>query len=49
MGTRGLISGKSGPNVGLIMGPEFPAMTANIVRNLRENRLDVHSAVRIRD
>jgi SAM-dependent methyltransferase len=32
-------------NLGLVMGPNFPAMTGNLVRNLRENRLGVLSAV----
>ena len=35
----------SGPNLGLVMGPDFPAMTRNLARNLRENRLGVLSAV----
>src|SRR5215471_10490721 len=29
----------SGPNLALVMGPDFPAMTSNLARNLRENRL----------
>jgi SAM-dependent methyltransferase len=37
--------GQSGPNLGLVMGPDFPAMTGNLARNLRENRLGVLSAV----
>ena len=37
------------PNLGLVMGPDFPAMTGNLARNLRENRLGVLSAVLIRD
>jgi hypothetical protein len=36
---------QSGPNLGLIMGPDFPAMTANLARNLRENCLGVLSPV----
>jgi SAM-dependent methyltransferase len=39
----------SGPNLGLVVGPDFRAMTANLARNLRENRLGVLSAVLIRD
>src|SRR5215468_3309935 len=39
----------SGPNLGLVMGPDFPVMTGNLARNLRENRLGVLSAVLIRD
>jgi hypothetical protein len=38
-----------GLNLGLVMGPDFPAMTGNLARNLRENRLGVLSAVLIRD
>jgi hypothetical protein len=41
--------GQSGPNLGLVMGPDFQAMTSNLARNLRENRLGVVSAVLIRD
>ncbi|MGH9325292.1 MAG: class I SAM-dependent methyltransferase [Terriglobia bacterium] len=40
---------QSGPNLGLVMGPDFPAMTGNLARNLRENRLGVLSAVLTRD
>jgi hypothetical protein len=35
----------SGPNLGLVMGPDFAPITANLVRNIRENRLGVLSAV----
>jgi hypothetical protein len=35
----------SGPNLGVVMGPEFPLMIGNLARNLRENRLGVLSAV----
>jgi SAM-dependent methyltransferase len=35
----------SGPNLGLVLGAEFQAMTANLARNIRENRLGVLSAV----
>jgi SAM-dependent methyltransferase len=38
----------SGPNLGLVMGPDFPAKTANLARNIRENRLGVLSAVLMR-
>jgi hypothetical protein len=38
--------GQTGPNLGLVLGPDFPAMTS--ARNLRENRLGVLSAVLIR-
>jgi SAM-dependent methyltransferase len=34
-----------GPNLGVVMGPDFREMTANLVRNLRENRLGLLSAV----
>ena len=40
---------QSGPNLGLIMGPDFPAIIGNLARNIRENRLGVLSAVLIRD
>lgn len=40
---------QSGPDLGLAMGPDFPAMIRNLARNLRENRLGVLSAVVIRD
>ena len=36
---------QSGPNLGVVMGPDFSAMTGNLARNLRENRLGVLSAV----
>ena len=36
---------QSGPNLGLVMGPDFATMTGNLARNLRENRLGVLSAV----
>ena len=35
----------SGPNLGVVLGPEFQAMTANLARNIREQRLGVLSAV----
>ena len=38
-----------GPNLALVMGPDFPAMTGNLARNLRENRLGVLSAVLTHD
>jgi SAM-dependent methyltransferase len=34
---------QSGPNLGMVMGPDFPAMTGNLARNVRENRLGVLS------
>ena len=40
---------QGGLNLGLAMGPDFPAMTGNLARNLRENRLGVLSAVLTRD
>jgi len=40
---------QSGPNLGLVIGPDFPAITANLARNLRENRLGVLLAVLTRD
>jgi SAM-dependent methyltransferase len=39
----------SGLNLGIVMGPDFAAMTGNLARNLGENRLGVLSAVLIRD
>lgn len=36
-------------NLGIVMGPDFPALTANLARNLRENRLGVLSAVLVRE
>lgn len=38
---------QSGPNLGLVMGPHFQAMTSNLARNFRKNRLGVLSAVLI--
>src|SRR5258708_36959333 len=39
----------SGPNLGGVMGPNFPAITGTLGRNTRENRLGVLSAVLTRD
>jgi SAM-dependent methyltransferase len=39
----------SGPNLGVVMGPEFRTMTGNVARNLGENRLGVLSAVLLRN
>ena len=36
-------------NLGVVMGPDFRAMTANLARNIRENRVGVLSAVLTRD
>ena len=33
------------PNLGAVMGPDFPVIIENLARNLRENRLGVLSAV----
>jgi SAM-dependent methyltransferase len=33
------------PNLGALMGPDFPVILGNLARNLRENRLGVLSAV----
>lgn len=41
-------SAPSGPSLGVVMGPEFQAMTGNLARNLGENRLGVLSAALIR-
>jgi SAM-dependent methyltransferase len=40
---------QSGPNLGVVMGPDFPILTGNLARNLRENRLGVISAVLTRN
>ncbi len=37
-----------GLNLGLVMGPDFPLLTGNLARNLRENRLGIQSGVLIR-
>ena len=39
----------AGLNLGVIMGPEFAAITGNLGRNIREGRLGVLSAVLTRD
>jgi SAM-dependent methyltransferase len=39
----------NGLNLAVVMGPDFPATTASLARNIRENRLGVLSAVLIRD
>jgi SAM-dependent methyltransferase len=39
----------SGLNLGVVMGPDFPALTGNLARNIRENRLGVLSTVLNRD
>lgn len=36
-------------NLGLVIGPEFPVISRNLARNIRENRLGVLSAVLTRD
>ncbi len=38
-----------GPNLGVVIGPDFPAIAANLARNIREHRLGVLSAVLSRD
>jgi hypothetical protein len=40
---------QSGPNLGVVMGPEFPTMIGNLANNIRESRLGVLSAVLTRD
>ena len=37
-----------GLNLGVVLGPDFQAMTANLARNIREERLGVLSAVMLR-
>jgi SAM-dependent methyltransferase len=39
----------NGPNLGVVMGPDFPALIGNLARNLRENRLGILSAVLTRN
>jgi hypothetical protein len=39
----------SGLNLGVVMGPDFPAITGNLARNIRENRIGVLSTVLNRD
>jgi SAM-dependent methyltransferase len=39
----------SGPNLGVVMGPDFPAIISNLARNIRENRLGVLSTVLTHD
>ena len=39
----------SGPNLGVVMGPDFRMMSGNLARNIRENRLGVLSAILSRD
>jgi SAM-dependent methyltransferase len=39
----------SGLNLGIVMGPDFPMIAANLARNIRENRLGVLSAFLTRD
>jgi len=39
----------TGLNLGVVMGPDFPAMTSNLARNIRENRLGLLSVVLSRD
>ena len=38
-----------GLNLGMVIGPDFAAVTANLARNLREHRLGLLSAVLTRD
>jgi hypothetical protein len=36
-------------NLDVVMGPDFPAITSNLARNIRENGLGVLSTVLTRD
>jgi SAM-dependent methyltransferase len=36
---------QSGPNLGVVIGPDFPIIIGNLARNIRENRLGVLAAV----
>jgi hypothetical protein len=38
-----------GPNLSIVIGPDFLVITGNLARNIRENRLGVLSAVLTRD
>jgi hypothetical protein len=38
-----------GPNLGVVIGPDYRAMTGNLARNRCENGLGVLSAVLVRD
>ena len=40
-----MANSSSVPNLGAVMGPDFPAIIGNLARNLRENRLGVLFAV----
>ena len=48
---KGVMAGPppSALNLGLVIGPDFPAIASNLARNIRENRLGVLSAVLTRD
>jgi hypothetical protein len=35
----------SSPNLGVVMGPDFAQLAANLGRNLREGRLGIRTAV----
>ncbi len=35
----------AGPNLSIVMGPDFPVAVGNLARNIRENRLGILSAV----
>ena len=39
----------TGLNLGVVLGPDFPAIAGNLGRNIREGRLGVLSAVCIRE
>jgi SAM-dependent methyltransferase len=39
----------SGPNLGVVMGPNYPEIARNFARNIRENRVGVLSAVLTHD
>lgn len=39
----------TGLNLGVVMGPDFRLLTANLARNIRENRLGILSAILTRD
>ena len=48
---KGVMAGSppSALNLGLVIGPDFAAITSNLARNIRENHLGVLSAILTRD
>ena len=46
---RATMGAQGGLNLGVIMGPDFPALAGNLARNIREHRVSVLSAILTRD